>query len=84
MMQEQKQLKQNPLESGDEDSYSTFNKKAGIIFIAMAAGLIYMVIWAEKRSEDNLALFGDQDISGLREVKEEESLIGGDWTLVDT
>jgi len=43
-----------------------------------------MVIWAEKRSEDNLALFGDQDISGLREVKEEESLIGGDWTLVDT
>lgn len=50
----------------------------------MAGGLIYLVVWAEKRSDDNLKLYGDQEISGLKEIKEEESLIGGDWTLLDT
>jgi cytochrome oxidase Cu insertion factor (SCO1/SenC/PrrC family) len=42
-----------------------------------------MVNVAEERSKQNLDFF-QEDLAGFKEIKEKESLIGGDWTLVDT
>ena len=82
MMQEQKKLKENPNED-DGSSYPTFNKFGYIGLVILIGGLVYLNNWAERQSQANLDFF-EEEITGLKEIKENKSLVGGDWTLVDT
>lgn len=84
MMQEQKNLKADLSE--DEMEGKTYDgiTKIGIAgLLVLAGGLAYMYYSASRRSSENLDSL-EEDISGLKELKHKETLIGGDWTLINT
>lgn len=85
MMQEQKNLK---MDITDEDgtegkSYEGVTKIGVAGFLTLAASLLYMLYYANQKSSENLDNVED-DISGLKELKQKQSLVGGDWTLINT
>ena len=84
MMQEQKNLKMDILnEDGTEGkSYEGVTKIGVAGFLTLTASLFYMLYYANQKSSENLDNVED-DISGLKELKQKESLVGGDWTLLN-
>lgn len=85
MMQEQKNLKADIFnDDGTEGkSYEGVTKIGVAGFLTLTASLFYMLYYANQKSSENLDNVED-DISGLKELKHKESLVGGDWTLLNT
>ena len=49
----------------------------------MTSSLAYMIYYASQKSDENLDFY-EEEITGLRELKENKSDIGADWTLIDS
>lgn len=70
-------------DESEKVSYGTLNKYGWLAMGIMTSSLAYMIYYASQKSEENLDFY-EEEITGLRELKENKSEIGADWTLIDS